>query len=204
MPGPPQPAPSSRHRSVPPARPRQRDPLTPCGACCADTLSTHSRCLTTSRDRHWRPPMTSVPRPQTKVFQPKGPSDRERSMAGLTLTMDVLYPPGLNRAGVHDLPDRLSGAVGEHRGRLGSNPAPYLLPSSSQARKSRPFRARLFTPHEPCYPCITVESTNRTWPPTPPPPAARWPEVARGGAPSSRYPDRGGGAEMAAMSNPSF
>ena len=69
----------------------QRDPGIPCGACCADTLSTHSRCLTTSRDRHWRPPMTSVPRPQTEVFQPKGPSYRERSMAGLTLTMEVLY-----------------------------------------------------------------------------------------------------------------
>jgi hypothetical protein len=37
--------------------------------------------------------MTSVPRPQTKVFQAKGPSYRERSMAGLTLTMEVVDRP---------------------------------------------------------------------------------------------------------------
>jgi hypothetical protein len=35
--------------------------------------------------------MTSVPRPQTEDFQPKGPSYRAGSMAGLTLTMEVLY-----------------------------------------------------------------------------------------------------------------
>ena len=52
---------------------------------------THSRCLTTSRNRHGRPPMTSVPRAQTKDFQPKDPSYRADSMAGLTITMEVLY-----------------------------------------------------------------------------------------------------------------
>ena len=91
MPGPPQPAPSSRHRSVSPARPRQRDPL----ASLRSVLRRHTfDTLSLSNDVQG-PALASADDQRSSAtnrgFQPKGASYRERSMAGLTLTMEVLY-----------------------------------------------------------------------------------------------------------------
>jgi len=59
--------------------------------CCADTLSTHFGRLPASTDRYGRPRMVSLPRSKARICSEKACSERERSMAELRLTMEVLY-----------------------------------------------------------------------------------------------------------------
>jgi hypothetical protein len=57
----------------------------------ADTLPTHFRCPVRSTDGPRRPAMTTFLRPKAKVSSRKARHRTARSMAGISLTMEVLY-----------------------------------------------------------------------------------------------------------------